>query len=148
MNMTENDEYMIDDIIGKSDKKKFAVSLYFEKPIPAVEGVNPLTIHRFLITHTCEAINEKEALGDAIWTHNFTPDNGHLRLWQVQQFGSNLVEDQVMDVFRRQGKIRAIKRRRELTGETLMEAKAVLDALQIKYQVDHMGRPVEKTGSI
>jgi hypothetical protein len=29
-----------------------------------------------------------------------------------------------------------------------MEAKEVLDELQIKYQVDHMGRPVEKTGSI
>jgi hypothetical protein len=146
--MNEHDEYTIDAIVGKLKKKKFAVSLYFEKPIPAVEGVGPLTVHRFLITHTCEAINEKEALGNAIWTHNYTPDNGHLRLWQVAMFGANPIETQVMERFREKGKIPAIKRYRELTGTTLKEAKAVVDEWQVKHRVDHMGNALEQTGSI
>lgn len=137
--MCDENEYTVDAMIG-TEKHQYAVSMYFEKPIPPKHD-GKLTIHRFLITHTCYAINEKEALGDALWKHNYTPDNGQLRLWQVSRFGAEPIEDQVMEVFREKGKIPAIKRRRELTGESLKEAKAVLDELQAKYNLDHIGNP-------
>lgn len=122
---------------------QFAVSLLFEKYYPGVEGVGPAEVRRHLITHTCEAENMYEALGRAIWMHNMTPDNGELKLWQVAQFGADILEVQVMDVYRAKGKIPAIKKYREMTGTKLKEAKLQVDEWQAKYRLDHSGNELE-----
>ncbi len=136
----DENEYTVNAMIGKS---KYAVSMYFEKLDTDPLNPDKVIVKRHLITHTCEAANEKEALGDAIWQHNYSPDNGTLKLWQVALFGSDLLHDQVLDEYRREGKLWAIKKYRLMTGTSLKEGKRYVDDLQVRYQLDHNGKPIE-----